>query len=75
MRPQRTPDSEPGARLRRNVDRLLAERGWTPPRLYTEMGVCPNTYSGYFKSAGGPRTATLQRIADALDVEVAELLR
>jgi transcriptional regulator with XRE-family HTH domain len=72
---QRSRDSAPGARLRRNVDRLLAAKGWTPRQLYDAMGVASSTYSSYFKTRTGPSSETLRRLAASLDVEVAELLK
>ncbi|MCP4573325.1 MAG: helix-turn-helix transcriptional regulator [bacterium] len=73
MTTERTPDSEVGKILRRNIDRLLADRGWTPKILYAALGMAPSSYSLMFKNQGGAKTRELIRIAKALGCTTAEL--
>lgn len=76
MATERTDDSEYGKILRKNIDRLLAERGMRPPELYEALGMSASNYSQLFKREGdGPKMKTLARVARALDCELAELLR
>jgi DNA-binding Xre family transcriptional regulator len=72
---QRTEDSVVGKILRRNIDKLLADKGWRPADLYDRLGVSAGSYSGYFKSQDGPTFPTLQRIATVLGCEPADLLQ
>lgn len=67
-------DSTIGARVRRNVRILLAQRGWTQADLYRRMGVTRQAWSGYFQSPNGPQLATLERISNALDTTVTALV-
>ena len=55
------------------IVRLLAERGWSQRRLAKEAGVQANTLTNLIKHGGQSDTATLERIAGALGVEIAEL--
>lgn len=75
MTTERTKDSDVGKIIRRNIDRLLGERGMMPRELYEALGMAPSSYSLLFKNAGGPKTRELIRIAKALDCSIAELTR
>jgi DNA-binding Xre family transcriptional regulator len=74
MTTERTPDSDVGKILRRNIDRLLGEREWMPKNLYEALGMAPSSYSLMFKTQGGPKTSVLIQIAEALGCELSELL-
>lgn len=52
---------------------LLAERGWTQKQLAEAAEVRPNTLTNLIKHGRGSDTATLLRIAEALNVDVGEL--
>lgn len=73
MTTERTPDSEIGKILRRNIDFLLGERGMVPRDLYTAIKMAPSSYSQIFKNKGGASTEILLRIAKELGCSVAEL--
>src|SRR6185503_8077530 len=55
------------------IARLLAERGWTKRQLADAASVRPNTLTNLIKHGKESDTATLSRIATALDVDLAEL--
>ena len=55
------------------IVRLLAELGWSQRRLARVASVQPNTLTNLIKHEGQSDTATLERIAKALGVEVGEL--
>lgn len=75
MTADRTPDSEFGAVVRRNVDRVLSDLGWTPLDLYTSMKLAPSSYSLMFKNASGPTSKVLDLMAQTLGCTTEELLR
>lgn len=52
---------------------LLTERGWTQRQLADKASVRPNTLTNLVKHGRDSDTATLSRIASALQVDVAEL--
>lgn len=68
-------DSAIGALLRRNVDHTIATLGITTTELRRRAGFSRTQYSAIFKSEHGPRLTTLIRIAEALRIPVAELLK
>ena len=51
----------------------LAERGWSQRQLADKASVRPNTLTNLIKHGRDSDTATLSRIAAALQVDVAEL--
>jgi transcriptional regulator with XRE-family HTH domain len=51
----------------------LAERGWTQRQLADKASLRPNTLTNLIKHGRDSDTATLSRIAEALQVDVAEL--
>jgi transcriptional regulator with XRE-family HTH domain len=55
------------------ITRLLAERGWTKRQLADAASVRPNTLTNLIKHGKESDTATLSRIAAALNVDLAEL--
>lgn len=52
---------------------LLAERGWTQKQLAEAARIRPNTLTNLIKHGRDSDTATLRRIATALDVDLSEL--
>jgi DNA-binding Xre family transcriptional regulator len=75
MNRQRTPDSKVGAVIRRNVNRLLAERGMSASDLYKGAGISRGQYSRIFKATNGPYLVTLQKLAEFLRVDAGDLVR
>ena len=75
MTAERTPDSRFGAIVRRNVDRILDEIGWTPLDLYTTMKMAPSSYSLMFKNHTGPNGLILEKLARTLGCTTEELLK
>lgn len=51
----------------------LAERGWSQRELATRASLRPNTLTNLIKHGRDSDTATLSRIAAALQVDIAEL--
>ena len=51
----------------------LAERGWSQRQLADKASLRPNTLTNLIKHGRDSDTATLSRIADALQVDLAEL--
>jgi transcriptional regulator with XRE-family HTH domain len=58
-----------------NVQRLRREIGWSQEDLAFESGLHRTYISGVERGVRNPTVMVLQRIADALSVEPAELLR
>lgn len=63
----------PSTRWGEAVTRLLSERGWTKRQLADRASVRPNTITNLIKHGKDTDTATLSRIADAFEVDLAEL--
>lgn len=53
---------------------LLHERGWTQKQLASAAQLRPNTLTSIIRHGGETDTRTLRRVAQALDVDLAELL-
>jgi transcriptional regulator with XRE-family HTH domain len=51
------------------------QKGWSQKDLAVESGVGQDTISGIEKGRHEPRPSTLRKLADALDVEVADFFR
>lgn len=60
--------------LAENVRRLRVERGWSQQMLAEAVGVTQGAISQIENGSTGPRMATLERLAVALNVEPASLL-
>lgn len=63
----------PGSRWGDAIAFYLAERGWKQRHLAQKASVRPNTLTNLIKHGRDSDTATLSRIAAALDVDLAEL--
>jgi len=62
--------------LARSLKRLRARRGWTQEELAQRSGVSRVTISRFESEAElSPRIETLEKLADALEVDLAELFR
>lgn len=59
--------------LQANVEMILAKKGWRMIDLAREMGVAAPTLHGILVR-GRPRNGTLLRIAEALGVDVEDLI-
>ena len=62
------------ASLGRRAARLRRERGWTQEKLAEVVGVEPVTISRWERGHRGMSVATLARLADALGIQLADLL-
>jgi transcriptional regulator with XRE-family HTH domain len=71
----RTEDSDHGAVLRVNMDRLLAERGLTVTDFLELADITRQRYYAVFKAERGPTMQTLQRWARLLGVDMSELTK
>lgn len=63
----------PPTRWGEAIQRLLLDRGWTQKQLADKASIRPNTLTNIIKHAKDTDTATLSRIASAMDVDIAEL--
>lgn len=72
---RRGKDSDHGAVLRANMDRLLAEHGLRVADFLERTGLSSQQYSRTFKTDRGPTMKTLQSWADALGVDMSELTK
>ena len=64
----------PESRWGAAVKHFLDERGWTRKELAERTGLRPNTLTSLIRHGGQTDTKTLSRIAEALDIDIAELL-
>jgi transcriptional regulator with XRE-family HTH domain len=55
------------------IQRLLLDRGWTQKQLADQASIRPNTLTNIIKHAKDTDTATLTRVAAAMNVDIAEL--
>lgn len=53
------------------IKEILKEKGMTAKELAEKLGIAPTTFSLTIK--GNPTIGTLQKVADALDVNLVEL--
>ena len=60
-------------RVGEEVKRLREELGWTQPRLAVEAGVAVSAVSQIENGRRSPNVGTLEKLAEGLDVEVADL--
>lgn len=58
--------------IREKIIKLREEKGWTQYRLYKEAKIGQSTLSQIESGKRYPHTTTLQKIAAALDVSMAE---
>lgn len=72
-RPVHYSSGVPSTRWGEAITRLLSERGWTKRQLAEAATVRPNTLTNLIKHGRDSDTATLARIAAALEVDIAEL--
>jgi transcriptional regulator with XRE-family HTH domain len=63
----------PATRWGEAIERLLVERGWSKKQLADKASVRPNTLTNIITHGKPADTATLTRIADAFNVDIAEL--
>ncbi len=68
-------DSEHGAILRANVDRLLKLNGWSEPDFCKRLGITKQSYSVVFRGRNGPGMRTIHRWAGLLGVDMSELVK
>ena len=59
--------------LRKSLPELRIRRGWSQEDLGREAGVRADTVSSIERGRHSPRPSTLRKLAEVLDVEVAEL--
>ena len=71
--PIRYTQGVPTSRWGEAIALFLAERGWTQKQLSEAAHVRPNTLTNLIKHGRDSDTATLQRIAKALSVDLSEL--
>ena len=64
-----------GLKIEANIQRLIAEKGWTIYRLGKESGVTLSALYGMGAKLQGPNAETLVKLADALGVTVDDLIR
>ena len=55
------------------IKEILSERKKTSKNLALDMGVAENTISAIINEKSSPRLDTLEKIANALDVDIREL--
>ena len=55
------------------VKEICKERGWTLKQLAEKMGINPETLTRAISENANPTLSTLQKIAVALDLDIAEL--
>lgn len=63
----------PSSRWGRAIAFHLAERGWSQRQLAEQAAIRPNTLTNLIKHGRDSDTATLSRIATALQIDLAEL--
>ncbi len=63
------------ARVGEKIKRLREDREWTQPRLAVEAGVAVSAVSQIENGRRSPNVGTLDKLAGALDVEMADLFR
>jgi transcriptional regulator with XRE-family HTH domain len=66
-------DTVPKSRWGQAIAFHLAERGWSQRQLADKASLRPNTLTNLIKHGRDSDTATLSRIAAALQIDVAEL--
>lgn len=64
-----------GTVIKKNLDRLLEERGWTRYRLSKESGITQSVIYSLDKKESGPTADKLLKIATALGCSIDELVR
>lgn len=72
-RPMRYSGQVPKSRWGSAIAFYLAERGWSQRQLAEKASVRPNTLTNLIKHGRDSDTATLSRIAAALQIDLAEL--
>jgi DNA-binding phage protein len=71
----RTDDTDHGAILRANMDRILAERGLRVVDFCELASITWQQYGRAFKGEGGPQMKTIKHWADTLGVDMSELTK
>ena len=61
--------------LRKNLPELRIRKGWSQEDLGRKANVRADTVSSIERGKHSPRPSTLRRLAEALDVEVADFFR
>ena len=61
--------------LRKRLPELRIRKGWSQEDLGKEAGVRADTVSSIERGKHAPRPLTLRKLAEALDVEVADFFR
>ena len=61
-------------RLKQNLQRLRAEKGWSQEELADRAGLHRTYISGVERGVRNPTVTVVEKIADALDVECGALL-
>ncbi|MGM1047635.1 MAG: helix-turn-helix domain-containing protein [Bacillota bacterium] len=64
-----------GLAIEENIQKMIAEKGWTIYRLAKESNVAVSALYNMGKKKQGPNAETLVKLADALGVTVDELVR
>ncbi|MEV2907480.1 helix-turn-helix transcriptional regulator [Paenibacillus larvae] len=64
-----------GLAIKKNIYRLIGEKGWTIYRLGKESNVSLGILYNLGTMKQGPNIDTLMKLANALDVTVDELIR
>lgn len=65
----------PAEILRKNVEKILADRGWSQNRLSKESGIKQGQISEWLTGTRSPSLESLAKLAEKLDVPVEALLR
>ncbi len=68
-----TEHGRPMSRAGEEIRRLREGKGWTQPRLSVEAGIAVSAISQIETGRRNPNAGTLEKLAAALDVEVADL--
>ncbi|WP_339295888.1 helix-turn-helix transcriptional regulator [Paenibacillus sp. FSL W7-1279] len=64
-----------GLAIEENIQKMIAEKGWTIYRLAKESNVAVSALYNMGKKKQGPNAETLVKLANALGVTVDELVR
>lgn len=68
-------NSIPMTRFAHNVKRLLVDYKWTQRDLAEAMGIFPQNLSRAIKGTNSPSIDFVQAVADALSVDICDLLQ
>lgn len=62
-------------RVLHNVDAILSDRGMTRRQLAEMLDMDESNFSKTLRNVNSPRVCQVQRIADALDVDISEIFK